>query len=389
MTTLTESLAKLALAPGASGHEDAVRALVVREFQKLVDAVEITPLGSVVGVKRAGAARTRRRARRASVSHAPRLLVEAHMDEIGLVVTDIQDGFIRFQEIGYWDPRVLPSQNVWVHGRKTLPGVVGSRPPHVLSPDERKRALALADLFIDVGMDDARVRELVSPGDTITLDRAVIPLQNEMRAGKAFDDRAGLAALLEFLKQIQNAALAWDIYAVANVNEEDSSLYVGAQTAAYAIQPHIALALDVTYAQQAGMNDDALPQTGQGPGIARGANIHPVVFEKLRQAAQRHAIPHQITVYGGSTATNAWAMQVTGGGIPTGLVEIPLRYMHSSVETIALSDLAHTANLLRAFAADLAADDARALQGETFTRVSARQKRAARPNAPRRAKRKR
>jgi len=389
MATLTDSLVKFAGAHGASGYEDTVRALIIREFQKLTDTVDITPLGSVIGVKRAGGTRARRPSRRASATNAPRLLVEAHMDEIGLVVTEIRDGFIRFEEIGYWDPRVLPSQNVWVHGRKTLPGVIGSRPPHVLTAKERKHALTLDDLFIDVGMTDARARELVSPGDMITLDRAVIPLQNEMCAGKAFDNRASVVALLEFLKQLQNSAPAWDIYAVANVNEEDSPFYVGAQTAAYAIQPQLALCLDVTHAQQAGLNDEALPQTGQGPCIARGANIHPVVFEKLRQTAQRHALSHQITVYGGDTETNAWMMQTTGNGIPTGLVEIPLRYMHSAVETLALSDVQGAAKLLSAFAMNLNAADARALQGETFTRKAARQKRGARKNAARRAQRQR
>lgn len=377
MPTLTDTLAKLSAAPGVSGHENAVRALLVREFQKLADTVEITPLGSVIGILRAQTTRGPRAARPKS-SAAPRLLVEAHMDQIGLIVTDIQDGFIRFEEIGYWDSRVLPSQNVLVHGKKTLPGVIGARPPHVLAAAERKRPLALAELFIDLGLSDARARELVSVGDVITLDRALLSLQNEMAASQALDNRAGLAALLEFLRHMQDTPRAWDIYAVANVNEEDSPLYVGAQTAAYAIQPHIAICLDVTHARQVGLSDDALPEAGQGPGIARGANVHPFVFDKLRQAARRRALPHQITVYGSDTETNAWIMQVTGDGIPTGLVEIPLRYMHSAVETIALSDIARAAELLQEFAAQLNADDARALRGETFVRAPARRARAKR-----------
>lgn len=317
------------------------------------------------------------------------------MDEIGLIVTAIEGGFIRFEEVGYWDPRNLPSQNVVVHGRKPLAGVIGMRPPHVVPSDERKHALAVNEMFVDVGMGDARVRELVSPGDTITLDRAVIPMQNEMVVGKAFDNRASLAALLEFLRQMQNEAHSWDVYAVANVNEEDSPVYVGAQTAAYAIQPQLAICLDVTHARQVGLNDAALPEAGQGPCIARGANIHPFVFEKLRQAALGLTIPHQVTVYGGDTQTNGWIMQVTGSGIPTGLVEIPLRYMHSSVETIAPPDVAHAVEILRAFASNLKADDARALQGETFLRAPARLKRvasiprAARKTKTHRAKRKR
>jgi putative aminopeptidase FrvX len=369
MASPPELLTKLSQTHGASGHEDAVRAFVLREFKKLTDRIEITPLGSVIGIKRAAPRPAGKRSRRAAASSdAPRLLVEAHMDEIGLIVTEIQDGFIRFEEVGYWDPRVLPSQNVLVHGRQTLPGVIGSRPPHVLSAQERSESLPLRQLFVDVGMSDARVRELVSPGDVITLDRAVMPLQNNFYAGKAFDDRASLVALLEFLRQLQAAPHAWDIYAAATVNEEDSSVYVGAQTAAFQIRPHIAICLDVTHAQQVGLNDDALARVGAGPCIARGANVHPFVFEKLQQAARRESIPHQITVYGGNTETNAWMMQVAGDGIPTALLEIPLRYMHSSVETIELSDVTHLAELLRVFATALTRDDVRALQGETFVR---------------------
>ncbi len=384
MSTLTNTLTKLSGAHSTSGHEDAVRALVVREFQKLTDAIEITPLGSVIGIRHATPAQNKTRARRANAAPAPRLLVEAHMDEIGLIVTGIQDGFIRFEEIGHWDARILPAQNVLVHGRKSLPGIIGMRPPHVVPAHERERALAVRDLFIDLGMSDARVRELVHPGDVITLDRAVTPLQNDLYTGKAFDNRAGVTALLEFLRQMQNVAHAWDIYAVANVNEEDSQVYVGAQTSAYAIQPQIAICLDVTFAQQADLFDEDLVHAGGGPGIARGANVHPYVFEILRQAALRESIPHQITVYGDDTQTNAWMMQETADGIPTGLVEIPLRYMHSPVEIVSVSDIAHTAQLLRALAASLNVQDARALQGEIFVRVQAKPARAKRkPRAAR------
>ncbi len=371
MSGLSELLTKFSQTHGTSGYEDNVRALVVREFKKLVDEIEITPLGSVIGIRRARP--SPKSSRRAETS---RLLVEAHMDEIGLLVTGIEDGFVRFDEIGHFDPRVLPSQNVLVHGRKTLPGVIGSRPPHVLSAADRKKSLALRELFIDVGMSDARVRELVRVGDFITIDRNVIALQNDFVAGKAFDDRSSLVALLEFLRLVQRVNHAWDVYAVANVNEEDSATYVGALTSTFRIRPHMAICLDVTHAQQPGLHDDAAPTTGAGPCIARGANVHPRVFEKLRAAAARATLPHQITVYGGDTETNAWLMQVAGEGVPTGLVEIPLRYMHTSVETIHLADVTHTAELLGALLQTLTADDAKDLQGERFVRAESKRARA-------------
>lgn len=370
MTTLLELVTKYSHAHGASGYEESVRALVRREFNKYVDELQITPLGSVIGIKRAKPAARKNTRARLAAQETPRLLIEAHMDEIGLLVTSIQDGFIRFDEIGHVDQRVLPSQNVLVHGRKTLPGVIGARPPHVLSAQERNKSIPLHDLFIDVGMSDERVRELVHVGDFITFDRAVIPLQNNFVAGKAFDDRAALAALVEMLRQLERVNHAWDVYAVANVNEEDSSVYVGAATSTYAIRPQLALCLDVTHAQQVGLSDDVAPRAGEGVCIARGANVHPVVFTKLVAAATRANLPHQITVYGDDTQTNGWLMQVTGEGVPTALVEIPLRYMHTSVETIHLADVTHTAELLCALVTSLTPEDANALQGETFTHTN-------------------
>lgn len=369
LTALADLLTRFSQSHGTSGYEDAVRTLVVREFNKLVDEVQITRLGSVIGIKRAQLARGARRN-----GTTPRVLIEAHMDEIGFLVSGIDDGFIRFDEVGMFDPRVLPSQNVLVHGRKTLPGVIGARPPHVLTAQEREKSIPLSDLFIDVGMNDESVRQLVGIGDFITFDRSVMLLQNDFIAGKSFDDRASLVALIEMLRQLQGVNHAWDVYAVANVNEEDSATYVGALTSTFAIRPQVAICLDVTHAQQPGLHAENDPRVGFGPCIARGANVHPVVFEKLRTAANRETIPHHITVYGDDTQTNGWMMQVAGEGVPTGLVEIPLRYMHTSVETIHLRDVAGMAELLRVFVTGLTVEDTDAFQGETFVRAAAVQK---------------
>ena len=194
-------------------------------MKKYADEVRVTPLGSVIGCKRAKSpkgARTRR-----EVNHTPRVLLEAHMDEIGLMVTQIQDGFIRFTEVGSFDPRVLPSQNVLVHGRKTLPGVIGSRPPHVLSENERAKTIPMEDMFIDTGLTDERARELVNVGDTITLDRKVTALRNNIVTGKAFDDRGGCSCFTRNAPSLGNDFSQWDVYVVINMNEEDSPLFLG------------------------------------------------------------------------------------------------------------------------------------------------------------------
>lgn len=364
MADLFALLTRLCQASGVSGGEDQIRSLVARELGKLTDEVQITRLGSVIGIKRA------KRPRGLRASLGPRLLIEAHMDQIGLVVTDIQEGFIRFQVVGSWDPRVLPAQNVIVHGRKPLRGIIGARPPHVLSQAERQKPIPLQSLFIDVGLSDARVRELVAIGDMITLEPRVTRLRNNLVVGQALDDRAGIAVLLEFLKQMQEMDHVWDLYAVANVSEEASALYVGAATSTAQIRPQLALALDVTYATQPGVADANVGALGQGPCIARGAHIHPFVHRRLVQTAQRAGIPYRVTVYGGDTKTDAGMMQVTAAGVPTGLVELPLRYMHTSVEMVHLEDLARAAELLRAFALSLDRADAEALPGETYTRAS-------------------
>jgi len=371
MSFLRDALIKLSQAHGISGSEENVRDLVMRAMKKFVDEIQTTPLGSVIGIKRAGRRRVRGRS-------TPRVLIEAHMDEIGLMVTGIEAGFIRFDTVGSFDPRVLPSQTVVVHGRQALPGVIGTRPPHVLSAEERKKPIPLKSLFIDVGLPDARARELISIGDPITFDRAVTPLHNNHFTGKAFDDRAALAVLLDALRQLREVELAWDLYAVANVNEEQSAVYIGALTSTFQLCPDLAIALDVTHAEQPGVPDFNVAQLGQGPCIALGANVHPFVHRKLVQAAQDEAIPYRVTVYGGDTETNAWMMQVAAGGVPTGLIELPLRYMHTSVEMLQLDDLAHAAELVKTFTAALDAADYHALQGETFVRAATRPHRHAR-----------
>lgn len=363
MSHVSELLARFSEAHGTSGFEGDVRAAFIRECKKLVDDIQLTPLGSVIATKRAP-----RRRGATRDDHAPRVLIEAHMDEVGFVVTEIDQGFLRVDQIGSLDPRILPSQNVMVHGKRDLPGVIGSRPPHVLTAQERKESLPLSRLFVDVGMSDAQVRELVSIGDSITMDRQVLPLLNDAFAGKAFDDRSSMVVMLEMLRQLQGRELAWDVVVVANVNEEDSPVYVGAQTAAFRVRPQLAICLDVTHGQQHGNNREDMPRLGAGPGIARGANVHPFVFDRLLKAAQQESIPHQITVYGDDTQTNGWMMQVVGEGIPTGLVELPLRYMHTPVETIRLADIENAANLLVVFVSELERADADALQGEFWAR---------------------
>jgi len=335
-------LQTLSEASGVAGHEAPVRDLIVQELTPLVDEVATDRLGNVIAVKH-GIGETPR----------PRVMLATHMDEIGLMVLLIEEGFLRFITVGGFDPRVLLGQEVVVHGREPLPGIIGSRPPHVVSEEEREKPIPLEEMFIDVGLSDAQARELAQIGDVATLARPFVELKGSGRlaAGKAFDNRASVAAMILALEALGGLRHAWDIYAVATVQEEVGLR--GAITSTYGIAPDLGIAIDVTQGDTVGVSEADTMKLGEGPAIGLGPNFHPAVCERLVQTAKAHEIPHQIDPVPGRSGTDAWAIQVTREGIPTGLTSIPLRYMHTVVETVALPDIERTGRLLAHFIAEL------------------------------------
>lgn len=344
-------LQKLSQAHGVSGFEHTIRDLVIDEFKPHADEISITPMGSVIALKRG------------TGGGKHKVLIEGHMDEIGLMVTEIDHGFIRFTQVGGFDVRVLLAQEVIVHGKKPLRGIIGARPPHVLTEEERSKVIPMNDLWIDVGLPEARVRELVQVGDQITIARKLIDLKNNLVAGKAFDDRAAVVCVAEALKDLSTMKHTWDVYVIANTQEEVGLR--GAMTSAYQVYPDVAIAVDVGHADQPGAPEPNRVPLNDGMGIAMGPNIHPLVHTKLTQIARDNEIPFKITAYAGATGTNAWAMQVVREGIPTGLIDIPLRYMHTSVETVSISDVERIGRLLARFCASLDDKFAQELRGET------------------------
>lgn len=350
-------LQKLSEANGVSGYEHAIRDLVIEEFRPYVDEISVTKMGSVIALKRG----TRNGNAK---SPTPKLLIEGHMDEIGLMVTDIDHGFLRFTQVGGFDVRVLVAQEVTVHGKKALHGIIGSRPPHVLTEEERGQVIKMRDLFIDVGLSEEDVAKQVQVGDLITIHRKMLSLNGNLVSGKAFDDRTALVAVVEGLRRLSTTKHTCDVYAVANVQEEIGLR--GAETSAFQINPDVAIAIDVTHAEQPnGGEINAVPLNG-GMGIAMGPNMHPFVHQKLTEVAKANEIPYQVTAYSGATGTNAWAMQVVREGIPTALLEVPLRYMHTSVETISVADLERIGRLLSAFAATVDDKFIAELRGESL-----------------------
>jgi putative aminopeptidase FrvX len=292
---------------------------------------------------------------------APLLAVVGHIDEIGLVVTHVDEkGFLYFSPIGGWDPQVLVGQRIGVRTRDgVVPGVVGRKPIHLLDPDQRKKVVELKGLHIDVG---AGSREeaagLVRVGDPVTIAAEPVRLAGERLVGRAMDNRLGAYVALEALRRChERGSLSGSFAAIAAVQEEIGLF--GARTSAFEVRPDLAVAIDVTHATDApGVDAKQLGEhpLGSGPAIGRGSTLSPKVFELLVEAAEEAGIEHTISASGRSTSTDADAIQISRSGIPTGLVSIPLRYMHSPVEMVDLADVEATVELIAAFAARLDAD---------------------------------
>jgi putative aminopeptidase FrvX len=329
-------LEKLSEASGVSGYEAEVRETVAEEFRRYADEVQTDKMGNVIALKQGEDAELRRR-----------IMLAGHMDEIGLIVTKLEKGFLRFTSVGGLDERTLLGQEVTVRGRENLSGIIGSRPPHVLPKEEREKIIAIDKLFIDVGMGQEELERLVRVGDLVTLRREFTQLQGDLVAGKALDDRTAVAAILVCLERLASVRHAWDVYAVATVQEEVGLR--GAITSAYGLSPDAAIAIDATFGNQPGVPEAETVEMGKGPAIAFGPNVHPKLYEALVEVAKELEIPYQVEPVPGRSGTDAWAIQVTREGIPTALISIPLRYMHTSVETVSLKDVERTGRLMAGF----------------------------------------
>ncbi len=328
---------------GVSGYEGPIGAMVAEAFRPFVDEVRFDKLGNCIGL---------RRGEKPKDGPPVKVMLAGHMDEIGLIVTKVEErGFLRFTDVGGVDQRTLPAQEVVVHGRKDLPGVIGVKPPHLVSPDEAAKALKKEDLYIDLGLTGAEAKKLVNVGDLITLRRDFTELKNGLVAGKAFDDRAGVAVIYEALLQLEKLHHTADVYAVATVQEETGLR--GAITSAYGVVPDLGVAIDVSFGDQPGVPEHQTAPLDKGPGVAVGGNIHPKVYEALTRIAGEQGISLQIEASPGATGTDAWAMQVSRAGVPTGLIGIPLRSMHTSVETLAMGDIKKAGRLLALFIASV------------------------------------
>jgi putative aminopeptidase FrvX len=328
---------------GLSAHEGPVLRLIRDKWAPMLDVLETSRLGSLHGLKRGQGARAR-----------PSIMIATHMDAIGMMVTSISEGLMHFGEIGGIDPRILPGTPVVVHGKRDLPGVVILPPLPTLPESARDAAIGLRHLLVDVGLTASQVQRLVQVGDLISFATAPLELAGESLSGHSLDNRASVAALTVCLEELQKKKHVWDVWAIATAQEEET--LGGASTSAHALQPDLAVVVDVTIGKGPGADGwDTFP-LGKGPSLGWGANLHPFLYRQFDELAKRLEIPVAMEVTPTYSGTDAHAIQVAGVGIPTMLLGIPLRYMHTPVEMIVFKDVQRVGRLLAEFICGLEAD---------------------------------
>ena len=276
----------------------------------------------------------------------PTLVLDAHIDQVGFVVTYITDeGFIKIGSVGGLDRRLLPAQPVVIHGKRDIKGVICSVPPHLTGGSGK--VLSFDEIAIDTGMTKAELEEAVSLGDSITFDVKCRDLIGSRMTGGALDDRCGVASILYALELLKGADLAYNVTVVFSVQEEVGER--GAKTGAFVTAPDIALAVDVSFAYASGEDEEKCGYLGKGPMIGISPSLSREVSDRLIEVSKQNDIPYQIEVMSGMTSTNADQYSVSRGGAKTCTVSIPLRNMHTPVEVIDVKDVELTAKLLAAF----------------------------------------
>jgi endoglucanase len=347
----TEFLKRLLNTPGPSGFETAAARVWREEAGRFADTVDVDVTGNSIATLKG--------------SGGPRVMLAGHIDEIGVMVTHIDDdGYLYFDGIGGWDSQVLVGQRIRILTRKgDVVGVIGKKPIHLMKGDEKDKVSKIQDLWIDVGArkrDDVKERG-VRIGDPGVVDTQVIDFGNGLIASRAIDNRIGAFVVLEALRLLSEKPPAAFVAAVATTQEE-IGLYTGggASTSAFRLEPDVAIVVDVTFSTDApGVEKKEVGEhkLGGGPVLTRGSASHPRVFERLADIADRENIPYTITAAPKWTSTDADGIFLSRAGVATAVLSVPNRYMHSPNEMVDVNDLAATARLIAAFCRDLAAGE--------------------------------
>lgn len=334
-----ERLCNLGAPSGREGPAvEAARALL----EPLMDEVWIDRLGNLIGVRRCGKPGARK------------LLLDAHLDEVGLTVTGVEQGFLRFAAIGV-DARMLPDREVTVLADPPLRGVVACLPPHVLSAEDREKAPKVEEMFIDVGLSQGEAERRIPLGTPVVYRSNFLRLGERQLCSKSMDDRACFVALLRTAELLQDRELDVDLYLLGSTREEVGGM--GARVVTQAVAPDCCVAVDVTFGVTPDTSKEEAMVMGGGPAVGVGPNCARWMVRRLLDASERESIPVQKEIMEGSSGTNGWGMQICNEGVATAVVSIPLKYMHTPVETVERADIEDTARLLAAFAAGLGEGD--------------------------------
>ncbi len=331
----TDFLKSLISTSGLSGFEAPVTELIQKKWDPLTDELSLSPLGSLHGIKRGS-----------GKSHS--LMIATHQDAIGLIISQIDGEFLHISNLGGIDIRVLPGQAVNVHADSgVLPGIICQPPAHLLPEDAATGAVALKHLLVDVGLSARQVARKIKIGDTISFATEPIEMSGGLLAGHSLDNRASVAALTLCLEELQSRQHVWDVQAIATAQEEVGAQ--GARTSAFALRPDLAIVVDVTFAKGPGASGWETFKLDSGPTIGWGATNHPFLHEEFKKLAEKLEMPFSVEILPSYSGTDGDDIQITAEGIPTIVISIPIRYMHTPVEVIATKDIQRTARLLTEF----------------------------------------
>lgn len=331
---LKEILKSLCETDGVSGFEKNACELAERLLAPCCDRVEIDAFNNVIGYRDCG------------IEGAKTLILDAHIDQIGFMVTEVLDGgFLRFTEVGGVDPRMLLGAEVTILAGTPYYGVISCLPPHLLSANEQDKAVPINEMVIDTGFLDAK--DKIKVGTPIVFAENLCALSSDSVTGKCLDDRAGFAAIVKAADKLKDEKLKVNVVYMASSQEEVGSLGAGVGT--YRIRPEFGIAIDVSHAKTPDAPSDKTFEFGGGVMIGMGPNMHKGLTKTLVKTAKAEDIPYQIEVMEGHTGTNAWSMQVVRSGVAMAVLSIPLRYMHTPIETVKLCDVDAVSDLLAAF----------------------------------------
>lgn len=334
--TIKETTRELCALSGPSGFEEAVARRAKELLEPLVDEITADSMGNVLALRRCGKPGARQ------------LLLDAHLDEVGFIVTEVAEGFLKFSALGGLDERTLPGREVRVLAPEgPLYGVVACLPPHVLTAEQKEQAVEIKNLFIDLGLSQAEAEKRVPIGTPGVFEGPMFDLQGDNFVSKALDDRICAAVVLQVLENLKGEELPCDLAVMFSAQEEVGLR--GAAPGAFRLAPDWCIAVDVTHARTPDAPKGETFEAGKGCIVGVGPNANRAMTKAIMDAAKEQEIPYSVEVMPRSSGTNGWAIQITRQGVATAIVSVPVKYMHSPVEAASLADAEAAADLITAF----------------------------------------